>query len=488
MILDQDFTRGSTRLYCRRDCHRGHSYGLCPHDRNNEDNCNTHNDDLAYVPTYDDAYSPCEFGFFDHEGKCYMVDQLHDFCGGYVSDPIETPVHDYVPPASLDRSYKNRGSRAPYQSYSRSCTRGIPYEMCLEGVTMRNSPGIDSKKHPKGHPIMMYDPYGRLVRLEFESVQNSATLETRLVVVMVKPGPRGYCLGRNQPIPRKYGARFDNLDGFRNGNLGLYEHVDVKKLRHQDRLTTNRLNHLGEDGVGPFFCPLTGKMETWVVADRRAYFDTMDDDGLTKRNYSDPFEETFSNFAHWIENRQMCPPEDLGPEYFAKDFGTVKIGLDHSASPGSVCIVNNKSTGLTHVTFTDVTCPAYSIIGPLYTHVFVDRLDVVKDMRVLMEKMKGFGRDAVINCIRKARQQKRSKWTDFDECFNVDGSWNHVVGPVRVFLESGGSLADKDALFLVLDGASTEQKEKLYEMARERNYLKKDDFYMNTRKFPPRQS
>jgi len=75
-------------------------------------------------------------------------------------------------------------------------------------------------------------------------------------------------------IPRKYGARFDDLDWFRNGDLGLYEHVDVKKLRHHERLTTNSHNHLGEGGAGPFFSPLTGEMETWVVTNRDAHFDT----------------------------------------------------------------------------------------------------------------------------------------------------------------------------------------------------------------------
>ena len=97
--------------------------------------------------------------------------------------------------------------------------------------------------------------------------------------------------------------------------------------------------------------------------------------------------------------------------------------------------------------------------------------------------MREYGRDAVIYCIRQARQKKRSKWSDFDECFILDGSWNHVVGPVRLFLESGGSLDDKDGLFSILEGASLEQKENLYQMAQRRNLKTKKDFISTSRKF-----
>ena len=383
-----------------------------------------------------------------------------------------------------DRRYNKTGSTDRYQVFYRSCTRGPPYELCLENS---KGPVVDTKgvKHLNDvRPLMMYDPYGRIVHLEFVPTdQYNSRLrvpETKLVVRLIKDGPRGYSLARNQCYPRKWGARHDNLDDYRNSNLGLYEVPNAFQLQKKKQMETNRREHLGE-GAGPYFT-VDGEMETWVRTNRTSTFDTMNDDGLTRRDLDDTYDETFSDFATWIDVRHFKRPSEVRPGYFDDDFGVIQIGQDLSCAPGGISTFNGESIGLPSVTFTDVSCPAYTIIGPVYQHLFVDKLDMVADMRILMQKMKGFGKELVVYVIRNARQRQRHHWTDFDECFELDGQWKHVVGPIRSFLVTGGRLDDQDAVFAALEGASMEKKESLFVQAKKRNLQTISDFKIDQRK------
>ena len=447
-------------------------------DRDNEDACNNYHE-TSHLPRANDAYSVRGFGFFENDGKCYFVDQLRDLCGGFRSDPIETPIFDASPSSVSTRSYNRPGSTDDFQVFQRSCSRGIPYELCLEKSigTVIDTKGAAHLNDVR--PLMMYDPYGRIVRLEFVPVQQynhkDQVSETNLVVKLAKEGPRGYCLTRNYPYPTKWGARFDNLDGYRNSNLGLYEAPDAQEKRRKHQMEINRQGHLGEKGAGPHFTT-SGEKETWVRGNRISTFAVMNDDGLTQRNLENVYEETFSEFATWIDVRHFKPPSDLPKTYFQRDLGVIKIGKDLSCAPGGISTVSGDSTGFSSVTFTDVTCPAYTIIGPVYQHLFVHRLDMVQEMTTLMTQMKDFGKEIVMDVIRKSHQEQRHHWTDFEECFEVDGEWKHVVGPIRDFLKSGGNLANYDAVHSALEGAPVDKIDSLFSMAQELKLQTISDF------------
>ena len=152
-------------MYCREECHRHHSYGLDGRSRDHENSCNTY-PQQNLKPNVRDEFAPKVFGFFDHEGKCYRTDELTQYCGGFRSDPIRPPLFDHSPSVTQDRAYSGSTSRDDFQMVYRSCSRGIPYEMCpqIEGPITDDS-GIVHTNDIR--PLFMVDSFGRRIKLEF---------------------------------------------------------------------------------------------------------------------------------------------------------------------------------------------------------------------------------------------------------------------------------------------------------------------------------
>ena len=148
----------------------------------------------------------------------------------------------------------------------------------------------------------------------------------------------------------------------------------------------------------------------------------------------------------------------------------------NAVDDGSISRVDGISTGLTNVTFSNVQAHATAICGPLYDHLFVRKMDLIDNLEIFLQNRQFLSRESAKSILRQSRHSKRTHWTKFDECFEFGHHWRSVCGPIRLYLDQGGDLADVDAVKETLDGADVQQQERLIQRARDLGVRFKEDF------------
>ena len=427
---------------------------------------------------YDDTRLPKPQGFYQHEGQCYFIDSSQIKAGSHRGTMLKPAVFQLDLKYHPERSYRGRGARGALQVVERSCRRDVPFEVCIEG-TDEPIKDTDGDVHPNDvRPTKAFDFFGRIVTLQFEKMKicsskgpcSSGPEETLLITKLYVKGPKGYCMIANHPGEPRWNTAYDNLDGFRDTNLGAHEDfdalVDLEKMEGRIRL---RCAQIDSQGVARIHWD--GKA---VELDYRGQ-------PREHTRYSD----TFSRVAKWYGVKGVKEAKDLPSDYFEKDHGIINFGQNSSKIRGGVVTHDNRPTGLSNVTFSDTSKPAYSIVGPVFEHLFIRKKDLVTDMEEFLRANWRFPNTILKEIIRRAFYAGRTHWTHFRECFEVPQSWKLVCGPIRKYLEDGGRLDDTEAVTKALDGASENQIKKLLERARANGLLCYDDFDQNDSKFKP---
>ena len=468
IFSENEHTKGDPRVFCRNDCHQDHSYGMSRDHRAYEDDLNDH-PMFDMHPSYDDSFSVRPAGFFSNEGRCYYVDGVARQLGGHRLVIPQEPVYDINMAGVSARAYNSRGSGKPFQSFQRSCTRGIPFSLCVEGS---DGPVVDTdgEIHDKDiRPGMAVDRFGRYVTLDFEKLTildgDGSPGATKLHVRLVKPGPNGYQMTYEGPRGSKWYAPYDSLDCVRNCNLFIKENFKEKEFALA-RQRKYRLDH------------------SEVVDDVRVYYEgtsrlVLDDKGYVIDG-QDPTAGGFSEYAFWAGSNDLVSKAKLSPQFFNGDVGRVQIGVNHSIEVNSISLIDGTPTGLNKVTFSNLEDFAGRIVGPLYDHLFVQKLDLIEDLERFVQQRQFLPKQAVKAILRRARRSGKTRWTHFNECFTLKDDWSQVCGPIRTFLKAGGNLQDVDAVRDALDGADDGQIERLLLDARKFRLSVLSDFQPTT--------
>ena len=467
--LDSDFVRGDPRVHCRQDCHQGHTYGMPKGYRDNEDSVNDYPQEGG-KPRYDDSFSVLPAGFFFSNGRCYYSDEVASRLGGHRFMDHETPVYNVNIAGANSRGYSDPRSRKRYQKFTRSCTRGvIPFSLTVSG-TDRPVVDTDGDVHRTDiRPSMAIDQFCRYITLDFVKVRigdcNDDLGTTELHVKLIKGGSNGYQMTYEGSRGSRWHVPYDSLDSVRNCNLYIKEDFAQKKeclaARRKYRLEHSRVS---DDGKRYFY-----------QDDTRL---GLDDNGFVITGI-DPLAGCFTPNAYWAGTTDLVSEQDLPPNYFSDDVGVVTVGSDRSTETNSISCVNGDSTGMTTMTFSDVSVHASGICGPLYDHIFTRKLDLIDDLEIFLRNRQFLSKEAAKMILRSSRFSKRTHWTHFDECFNISPDWSSVCGPIRTFIERGGDLADTDAVDKILDGADVDRKRRLLSRVREFKLRFRQDFKMS---------
>ena len=462
-LLESDYTRGDRRIFCRNNCHKGHTYGMSRDHRGNEDVLN----DQPLIdmhPSYDDAFSVRPAGFFSNEGHCYYVDDVAHQLGSHRLVAAEEPVFDINVNGRSERKYSERASGKPFQSFTRSCTRGIPFALTVDG-TDRPVVDITGEVHIDDvRPSKAIDRFGRYVTLDFEKLTiyngDGSLGGTQLHVRLFKPGPNGYQMTYEGPRGSKWYAPYDSLDCVRNCNLFIKENFKKKEIVLANR-RKYRLDHSHiVDGIRVFYED-TARL-------------VLDENGYVIEGH-DPIAGGFSEFAFWAGSKDLVSKEKLPPNFF-DDAGELQIGVNHSNKPQSISLMDGNATGFNRMTFSNLKDSAGRICGPLYDHLFVKKMDLIQDLEVFVRNRQFLPKEAVKIILRKARQDGKTHWTHFHECFTITDDWSQICGPIRGFLENGGDLRDAVSVRHVLDGADDGQIEKVLLDAQKFRVFVSNDF------------
>ena len=463
---DADYVRGDPRVFCRQDCHQGHSYGMPKGFRDNEDQVNDY-PSCGHKPRYDDSYSVLPSGFFFNQGRCFYSDEVATRLGGHRFMDHETPVYNVNVAGASRRGYSEPRSRKRFQKFTRSCARSvIPFSLSVAG-TDKAVVDTDGDVHPTDiRPSMAIDQFCRYVALDFVKVRIGGHYDenpaTEMHVRLIRGGSNGYQMTYEGSRGSRWYVPYDSLDSVRNANLYIKEDFAQKeKYLADQRKARLEVSEVNEDG------------ERFVIQDGTRL--VLDQDGFVIKGI-DPLARCFTPNAFWAGAKDLVGEKDLPTDYFTADAGVVTVGDDHSVDENSISCVGGGSTGLSAVTFSNVNAHASSICGPLYDHIFVRKLDLIEDLETFLRNRQFLSKEASKTILRKSRFSKRTHWTHFDECFDLGPDWNFVCGPIRSYIENGGDLADAESVEEALDGANSEQKKKLLSRARKFKLRFRRDF------------
>ena len=465
LISGSDFTRGNDRIWCRRDHHRNHSYGIPGTEGRFQENLiNSFPDGNQHLIT-NDRHLPKPYAFFGQHGSCYFGDQISDQLGGHRGAVPAKAIYDVNMASVQLRAYNGANSTTTCQSTFRSCARPIPFFSSVEGT---DGPIVDTdgETHPNDvRPLMAFDQFGRYVKIDFvKTVYGRGEDQpgsTRVVARLNKRGPNGYFLTEERPRNSQWNAPFDSLDLIRNCNLILRENFNkIPAFKEEEK---------------KFFVKLSEKKSDGSLHTNAYDLDLVIDEEGNVISGHNLFKDSYSKYAYWSDQSDLIPEDKLPAGYF-DSIGVSDIGTNHSVSLDSISCVDGRSTGLVSVTFSDLTAPAHTICGPVFDHLFVRKSDLIDQMEEFIDNRQFLSRDALRQILRLAKKTQKTKWIHFPECFNFDGSWKTVCGPIRGFLESGGRLDQKEEVQRVLDGATNDQIECLLSSAARLGLRTKTDF------------